>query len=730
VTGVVAAFLLLGGGIAGAVLFWGEGPLPEPVARKEEKKPAPSRMLPKETPKSTEEPKEQEQPRDRAPPPKSRGTVEERVVAVVNAAREKVGLPAVTLDAARCAGCREHAEYLLKNGETTVARAAGAHEQAPGLPGASETGLQAARSSSVVEAEPLDAIAAWLEAPAHRGLLLDPELKSIALGLARAAGKRCITVFDALRGLPAGRVPGPGDAPAILYPSHRQASLPLAFPGNEVPDPLPMTKDKLGGYPITVTFPPGASVRAAKGWLEDETGVAVPVWFSSPEAPANKDHPRMQGSTVCFIARKPLQAGTRYLVRVEATVAGAGWARSWTFITISPGQLHRQREQRALDRINAFRVGCGLRPVVIDRDRSRACAAHARYLGVNLTTEPGTKVNQERPGLPGYSEAGAEVARRAAIRIGGGPGPADSTDWMLASVLNRYVVLNPELQTVGIGVALQAPRGHIWVLEIAADRRRRRESDAVVFPAPGQKDVPIYLGREPTGLVPSAPRDTVAGYAITATFAPGTPVGSVTARLAVAGKEVPCWVSAPDQPTAPGVRNNLVMLLPKGPLAAATTYTATVTATVAGKPWKKEWSFTTIDLAAHQAGMAKVLLAQVNRVRREAGLAAVSLDEKLSDGCAKHANYVARNLEHPKVLGLGIHDEDPTLPGATPEGARAGSVGVIAVISDPGDSVEGWIATLYHRVPLLDPALKRIGYGQALHPTRGWVTMLDSGSGK
>ena len=106
------------------------------------------------------------------------------------------------------------------------------------------------------------------------------------------------------------------------------------------------------------------------------------------------------------------------------------------------------------------------------------------------------------------------------------------------------------------------------------------------------------------------------------------------------------------------------------------------------------------------------------------------MDAGLSRGCALHADYVARNLDHPKVQGLGIHEEDASLPGATPLGAKAGKAAVIAVITDPVDSIDGWMATLYHRIPLLDPHLKRLGYGQALHPTRGWVTVLDASSGK
>ena len=55
---------------------------------------------------------------------------------------------------------------------------------------------------------------------------------------------------------------------------------------------------------------------------------------------------------------------------------------------------------------------------------------------------------------------------------------------------------------------------------------------------------------------------------------------------------------------------------------------------------------------------------------------------------------------------------------------------VIAIISEPADSVAGWMATLYHRLPILDPELKRVGYGQTQHTSRGWITVLDTGNGK
>src|SRR5205823_5248830 len=60
------------------------------------------------------------------------------------------------------------------------------------------------------------------------------------------------------------------DLGAVLYPAPDQPHVPLAFTGNEVPDPLPQTTEKLTGHPITVTFPAGAAITGAAARLEDE----------------------------------------------------------------------------------------------------------------------------------------------------------------------------------------------------------------------------------------------------------------------------------------------------------------------------------------------------------------------------------------------------------------------------------------------------------------------------
>ena len=294
----------------------------------------------------------------------------------------------------------------------------------------------------------------------------------------------------------------------------------------------------------------------------------------------------------------------------------------------------------------------------------------------------------------------------------------------------RHGTLNPTMKTLGLGAAQQAPRGWLWTLALPLEIDPADFPGAILCPGKEQEDVPLLFGREVASLVPDQKADAVAGYAVSANFFPRRKVRNVEASLSDAGTDVPCWLSSPDK-RLPGTGTNAqILLIPKRALQSGTKYAVEMSAEVDGKAWEAKWQFGTMDMVAYRARIAERLLAEVNRARKDAGLNAVTLDDKLSGPCQKHADYIVRNLDHPKVQGLGIHDEDATLPGATPEGAKAGKAAVIAIISEPADSVAGWMATLYHRLPILEPGLKRVGYGQTRHPIRGWVTVLDTGNGR
>jgi uncharacterized protein YkwD len=71
------------------------------------------------------------------------------------------------------------------------------------------------------------------------------------------------------------------------------------------------------------------------------------------------------------------------------------------------------------------------------------------------------------------------------------------------------------------------------------------------------------------------------------------------------------------------------------------------------------------------------------------------------------------------------------LPGYSVEGRNAGLHAVID-FDNPYHCVAGFMASLYHRVPLLNPKLKKIGfaYVKRLHDEVFWVDVIDIGNGE
>jgi uncharacterized protein YkwD len=102
---------------------------------------------------------------------------------------------------------------------------------------------------------------------------------------------------------------------------------------------------------------------------------------------------------------------------------------------------------------------------------------------------------------------------------------------------------------------------------------------------------------------------------------------------------------------------------------------------------------------------------RLNEYRRIAGVPPVELDARLTRGCQAHARYLAVNAGHPSAQGLGAHEERPGLAGYSEEGRDAGTSSDIAWRRSPAAGVDACMATLYHRIPMLRPNLRRIGIG-------------------
>ena len=122
-------------------------------------------------------------------------------------------------------------------------------------------------------------------------------------------------------------------------------------------------------------------------------------------------------------------------------------------------------------------------------------------------------------------------------------------------------------------------------------------------------------------------------------------------------------------------------------------------------------------------------LKYLNQLRRKAfegrlrEVTDLKLERELCDGVQKHAAYLALNPEQANAWP-DAHEEYRDKEGYTPEGHWGGTHADVGPIGKgPTDAIDGWMSTFYHRVPMLLPELRRIGWGQA-----GPFACIDIGS--
>jgi uncharacterized protein YkwD len=119
----------------------------------------------------------------------------------------------------------------------------------------------------------------------------------------------------------------------------------------------------------------------------------------------------------------------------------------------------------------------------------------------------------------------------------------------------------------------------------------------------------------------------------------------------------------------------------------------------------------------------KAALDKINTVRSTLGVGPLAEDPAIAEGAEAHAYFYLFNIGQSQLQGLGIHTEDPSLPGFT--GANSlvrdqhfgytGNRGaeVINQVATADGSVQVWIDSVYHRYPLLAAETNAMGYGQA-----------------
>lgn len=118
------------------------------------------------------------------------------------------------------------------------------------------------------------------------------------------------------------------------------------------------------------------------------------------------------------------------------------------------------------------------------------------------------------------------------------------------------------------------------------------------------------------------------------------------------------------------------------------------------------------------------VLARLGEIRERAGVdPTLGLDEATSAGCLAHARYLAKHRDQLSAWP-DAHEEYPDREDFSPAGSRAGLSSVIAPgVSGPEEAVDAWLGTYFHRLPLLDPGLLRIGWA-----LEGGIAVLDAGS--
>lgn len=248
----------------------------------------------------------------------------------------------------------------------------------------------------------------------------------------------------------------------------------------------------------------------------------------------------------------------------------------------------------AVKRLNYHRRAAGIPPVAWDWSISRAAMLHARYLANTgyAGAREAMDLHAEDSKSPYYTPEGAKAGPASVVAASEIEKAVD--EWML-TFYHRVLLLKPHLQRIGTGmwtegIDLATPS----VIETTTGIEGPPPAEPVAYPGPGQKDVDPRFTRMGELPRPVPGQDEKAfGNPITLTFYGGIP-SKVSAKLLLGDREVDCFLSAPEAPSNPASPYpNTICLMPKAALRSKATYTVKISCEMAGRPFAKEWSFTT-----------------------------------------------------------------------------------------------------------------------------------------
>ena len=259
----------------------------------------------------------------------------------VNRYRRLAGLTPVTSSGVIRQAALAHAFYTLFNGALPSIRDLGIHkEEASGqgytgdnvLSRAQHFGYPQRSMAEVIthRGEPAGAVTDWIDSVYHRFPLLRADLVELGYGDAYL-GPMSVQVMDmSYREKATGRI--------IVYPAANQVGVPIAFNGNEIPDPAPNASYPIG-YPVTATFDRNSSVTVGGFHLRDPSGTDLPGVTLLP------NQPDMENS-FAYMANVPLKPGTTYTADLTYTLNGKAGHTVWKFTTV-PGASPTPQSQTA-----------------------------------------------------------------------------------------------------------------------------------------------------------------------------------------------------------------------------------------------------------------------------------------------------------------------------------------------------------------------------------------------
>jgi len=260
-----------------------------------------------------------------------------------------------------------------------------------------------------------------------------------------------------------------------------------------------------------------------------------------------------------------------------------------------------------LERINFYRGSNGLRPIRDNSRLSAAVAAHAHYLlsnfGDDIRSAKSISADayDEKPGMSGYSVAGARVAQNLQLAWGCSTYEASQQiDRWLEGPFHRLPMLDPYLQDVGYG---EVSEDGCWVAALRLppppeDVKPYRR--AVEFPPEGADIALEWIGLEaPDALASCSGYERPVGLPITLQIGRLVQTRLTEHSLTEDGKPIEyCAFDAPSyrnpNPTAQeygrwNLRNSgAIVLVPRAPLQPGSHYQVSITTNEV----TYQWSFT------------------------------------------------------------------------------------------------------------------------------------------